>query len=192
MSTNVIKTQSPLHGLATEENLERSESPPGTSPRYRPRTCATSVRFSKPILTSQSPEKPQSKTVLRNSFQRRKQRLNESYERVVTNCSQMMSPRRSVISSIEKARTMEKTMMKSFFGTVRMIEDIECRHLRHLPEIYYAKIESDASYLEDAQNISVEYRKGISDPSRFVGRIERKRWGRQKVKPPLIVSLNKD
>ena len=73
--------------------------------------------------------------------------------------------------------------MRTFFGTVKLITDIECREMRHVPTIFYSKVESHASYLQDALHISTEYRKGISDPSRFVGKIERKRWGRLKARP---------
>lgn len=172
MSSNMIKThRSPR--MVTEPEQERATTP------IRPKTCATSLR-PKPIdLISKQP------------LGKRQRELNRGFARQLANYELAKTSVSASLQSMERQRSREKTMVKSFFGTVKLISDIECRQMRHLPTIFYSKVESYASYLEDAQHISAEYRKGISDPSRFVGKIERKRWGRLKAKPQLRLNLPK-
>ena len=179
MSSNMIKTQR-LPQMMTEPGQDSEVTP------VRPKTCATSLR---PAFNSTSP-RPIT-LISKRPLARRQRELNRCFERQLANYEHTKTSVSTSLQSMERQRSMEKTMVKSFFGTVKLISDIECRHMRHVPTIFYSKVESHAGYLEDAQHISTEYRKGISDPSRFVGKIERKRWGRLKARPQLRLNLPK-
>lgn len=186
MSSNLIKAHPvPQLTLATESGRVNEDLSP-----TRPQTCTASARLTRSLFHSSSPTKPLTLTT-RPISTPRQPTLDSDFQHILTDFDRTKTHISTNLQSMERARSMEKTMMKFFFGTVKLISDIDCRKMRHLPTIFYTKVESQASYLEDAKNISTEYRKGISDPSRFVGKIERKRWGRQKIRPEIRFNLPK-
>lgn len=177
MNFNMIKTQMlPQVGAMTEIGGETERTTV-----IRPRTCVASARITRTIYHSSSPKPITFLSKRHSSHQHRAP--NPNFEVQLANYELTKGSISTSLQSISQQRSMEKTKMRDFFGTVKLITDIECRKMKHIPAIFYSKVESHASYLQDAVNISTEYRKGISDPSRFVGRIERKRWGRLKARP---------